>query len=63
MPDGKKRLLEFEVRHWHTNRRSPNCTSDFGGGDVPAALGTPVEARRWRAPSAIFSMAPKDIWR
>jgi predicted dehydrogenase len=39
MPDGKKRLLEFEVRHWMTNHEAEIGTPGFGGQAVPAALG------------------------
>jgi predicted dehydrogenase len=37
--DGKKRLLEFEVRHWLTNHEAEIGTPAFGGGEVPAAVG------------------------
>jgi len=39
MPGGKKRLLEFEVRHWISNHEAEIGSRAFGGGDVPAALG------------------------
>jgi predicted dehydrogenase len=39
LPDGKKRLLEFEVRHWITNHEAEIGTSAFVGGSVPAAIG------------------------
>jgi predicted dehydrogenase len=50
MPDGKRRLMEFEVRHWMTNHEAE--IGVFGGGSVlppaglaasgkPAALGPP----------------------
>src|ERR1019366_2258598 len=39
MRDGKRPVLEFEFRHWHTNHEAQIGTLDFGGGDVPAALG------------------------
>ncbi len=45
MPDGKKRLLEFEVRHWCTNHEAQIGTPAFGGGDVPAALGNAAEGK------------------
>ena len=45
MPDGKKRLLEFEVRHWITNHEAEIGTPAFGGGEVPAALGNAKEAK------------------
>jgi len=44
MPDGKKRLLEFEVRHWMTNHEAEIGTAAFGGSEaVPAALGNAAE--------------------
>ncbi len=39
MPDGKKRILEFEVRHWCTNHEAQIGSPQFGGGDVPVAEG------------------------
>jgi predicted dehydrogenase len=44
MPDGKKRMLEFEVRHWITNHEADIGTSAFGGGEVPVALGNTAAA-------------------
>ena len=39
MPDGKKRVLVFEVRHWLTNHEAGIGTSLFGEDEVPVALG------------------------
>jgi len=39
LPDGKRKMLEFEVRHWITNHEAEVGTPAFGGGEVPAALG------------------------
>jgi predicted dehydrogenase len=39
MPGGKKRLMEFEVRHWCTNHEAQIGSPDFGRGDVPVAVG------------------------
>ena len=50
MPDGKKRLLEFEVRHWCTNHEAQIGTPAFGGGEVPAALGSAQEAKGKKGP-------------
>jgi len=50
MPDGKKRLLEFEVRHWCTNHEAQIGTPAFGGGEVPAALGNAGETRGKKGP-------------
>ena len=45
MPDGKRRLLEFEVRHWISNHEAEIGSPAFGGGDVPAALGNAAEGQ------------------
>jgi predicted dehydrogenase len=50
MPDGKKRLLEFEVRHWITNHEAGIGTPEFGVGHVAPALGNVAEPRRGRRP-------------
>jgi predicted dehydrogenase len=50
MPDGKKRLLEFEVRHWCTNHEAQIGTPAFGGGEVPAALGNAAEGKAKKGP-------------
>jgi hypothetical protein len=50
MPDGKKRLLEFEVRHWITNHEAEIGTPAFGEGGVPAALGNAGEAKKRKGP-------------
>ena len=44
-PDGKRRLMEFEVRHWMTNHEAE--IGVFGGGSVlpPAGLTTPPAAK------------------
>ncbi len=39
MPDGKKRLLVFEVRHWLTNHEAGIGTPLFGEDDIPAVVG------------------------
>jgi len=46
MPDGKRRLLEFEVRHWISNHEAEIGAPAFGGGEVPAALGNAAETQR-----------------
>jgi len=50
MPDGKKRLLEFEVRHWITNHEAEIGEETFGGGSVPAALGNAAEVKVKKGP-------------
>jgi hypothetical protein len=44
MPDGKRRILVFEVRHWLTNHEAGIGTSLFGEEDVPVALGAVAAA-------------------
>ncbi len=48
MPEGKERMLEFEVRHWITNPEADIGTPAFGSSGVPAALGNEAEARAAR---------------
>ncbi len=50
MPDGKKRLLEFEVRHWITNHEAEIGSPAFGGGEVPAALGNAQKPKKHKGP-------------
>ena len=47
---GRKRLLEFEVRHWITNHEAEIGTPAFGGSDIPAALGNATEAKKRKGP-------------
>ena len=37
LPNGKRQMLEFEVRHWITNHEAEIGTSAFGSGGVPEA--------------------------
>jgi predicted dehydrogenase len=37
MPDGKKRMMEMEVRHWMTNHEAEIGSGAFGASDIPAA--------------------------
>ena len=48
LPDGKRKMLEFEVRHWISNHEAEIGTPAFGGGEVPAALGNVQEPKRKR---------------
>jgi predicted dehydrogenase len=50
MPDGKKRLLEFEVRGWITNPEAEIGTPAFAGGEIPAALGNVQEPKKQKGP-------------
>ncbi len=39
LPNGKRALLEFEVRHWITNHEAEIGTPTFGASGIPAATG------------------------
>ncbi len=39
LPDGKRKMLEFEVRHWISNHEADIGSPGFGGGAIPPALG------------------------
>ena len=41
-PDGKRRLLEFEVRHWMTNHEAEIGAGGYGPSDLPPAGLAPV---------------------
>ena len=43
--DGKRKMLEFEVRHWITNHEADIGTPAFGRGEVAPALGNVQEKR------------------
>ena len=49
-PDGKKAMMEFEVRHWITNHEASIGTPEFGKGDVAPALGNAAEPRKGKGP-------------
>jgi predicted dehydrogenase len=57
MPDGKKRLMEFEVRHWMTNHEAEIGTGAYGGSLLPPA-GLPVAAAAKAAPGQLLGPAP-----
>jgi len=42
MPDGKKKMMVFETRHWISNHEALIGDPSFGGGDIPVALGAPA---------------------
>ncbi len=46
MPDGSRRMLEFEVRHWMSNHEAEIGTGAYGAEDVPAAGITPAAANK-----------------
>ena len=56
MADGKRRLLEFEVRHWMTNHEAEIGTSAYGKSDLPPAGLAPVAAKA-KDPSSILGPA------
>jgi hypothetical protein len=45
-PDGKRKMLEFEVRHWISNHEAEIGTPGFGASEIPAALGNVAEKGR-----------------
>src|SRR6516225_570496 len=44
-PEGKQRLMEFEVRHWMTNHEAEIGTAAYGHSSLPPAGLPPVAAR------------------
>jgi predicted dehydrogenase len=38
---GKRKMLEFEVRHWISNHEAQIGTPGFGGGEIPGFVGPP----------------------
>ena len=50
MPDGTRRMMEFEVRHWISNHEALIGEPSFGGGEVPAALGNAAEPKKRKGP-------------
>ena len=50
MPDGSRRLLEFEVRHWITNHEAEVGTSAFGESSIPAAGLAPSATKKGKGP-------------
>src|SRR5262249_51803049 len=48
MPDGKRRLLEYEVRHWMTNHEAETGTGAYGHSSLPPAGLTPTVAKTER---------------
>ena len=50
MPDGKRKMMEFEVRHWIANHEAMIGEPSFGGGDVPVALGNAAEPKKRKGP-------------
>src|SRR5438105_9979341 len=57
-PDGKRKMLELEVRHWITNHEAEIGTGAYGAGGVPAA-GLNVAANK-KPNEKQQSLGPKD---
>ena len=57
MPDGKKRLMEFEVRHWMTNHEAEIGTRLYGGSRLPPAGPTPAPSNAATAPGQVLGPA------
>ncbi|HEV8129750.1 MAG TPA: Gfo/Idh/MocA family oxidoreductase [Acidobacteriota bacterium] len=47
MPDGSRRMMEFEVRHWISNHEAEIGTGTYGSEEVPAAGITPAGATKF----------------
>ena len=70
-PEGKTKMMNFEVRGWMTNHEAEIGTPQFEGGDVPAAGITAAARNRNRSDPlqaslrrlAIFTTGQKGIWR
>ena len=63
-PNGKRKMMEVEVRPWITNHEAEIGTGAYGSAGVPAAgLATPAPAPKPATPaaaSAAASLGPKD---
>jgi predicted dehydrogenase len=49
-PDGKRKMLEFEVRHWISNHEAGIGTPEFGKGELAPALGNVAEKHKGKGP-------------
>ncbi len=56
-PDGKRKMMEVEVRHWITNHEAEIGTGAYGASGVPPA-GITADANK--KPSSAQSLGPKD---
>ena len=56
-PDGKRKMMELEVRHWITNHEGEIGTAAYGNNDVPPA-GLNVDANK--KPASTQSLGPRD---
>ena len=53
MPNGKRKMMEFEVRHWISNPECGIGTPAFGGGKGVPFVGAAGAPQRKRAPNSI----------
>jgi len=58
--DGKRKMLEFEVRHWITNHEAEIGSGAYKSAGVPAAGLSPVAPQPRKAASAQKSLGPVD---
>src|SRR5207237_10516297 len=58
MPDGKRRLMEFEVRHWMTNHEAEIGTGAYGHSNLPPAGLTPAATSAAAKPDRRQTSAP-----
>ncbi len=49
-PGGKRKMMVFEVRHWISNHEALIGDPSFGGGEVPAALGSGQAGEQSKGP-------------
>ena len=56
-PDGKRKMMELEVRHWITNHEAEIGTAAYGNSVVPPA-GLNVDANK--KPASTQSLGPRD---
>jgi hypothetical protein len=67
-PDGKRKMMEIEVRHWITNHEAEIGTGAYGASSVPpagltasaAAVKKPAEKKAASAAQQAASLGPKD---
>ncbi len=50
LPGGKRKMMEFEVRHWISNHEAMIGEPGFGGGEVPVALGAGAAPKKSKGP-------------
>jgi predicted dehydrogenase len=50
LPGGRRKMMVFEVRHWITNHEALIGDPNFGGGEVPVALGNVNQPQKGKGP-------------